>query len=165
MKILGAMHIFCPPHPAFAVEVPGRAQPDHRHWRRWVGTLSASPLPFFSNSRIAGQPACLAPVGPPQNTAAPSRGKESAKDPSGDPSQDPSRAFACNSIEQSRHFLRARLSYLVTTWPSFWPYFGFIHLVTTKNWVKMGLVVSDYSKPYQRKKLGKQRFSELFEQV
>ena len=39
------------------------------------------------------------------------------------------------------------------------------HLVTTKNWVKMGLVASNYIKPHQRKKLGKQRFSELFEPI
>ena len=40
-----------------------------------------------------------------------------------------------------------------------------IHLVTTKNWVKMGLVTSNYIKPYQREKPGKPRFSELFDQV
>ena len=45
---------------------------------------------------------------------------------------------------------------------SFWPV---NHLVTTKNWVKMGLVASNYIKPHQRKKLGKQRFSELFEPI
>ena len=39
------------------------------------------------------------------------------------------------------------------------------HLVTTKNCVKMGLVTSNFIKPYQKGKLGKPRFSELFEQI
>ena len=38
-----------------------------------------------------------------------------------------------------------------------------IHLVTTKNCVKMGLVTSNFIKLYQKEKPGKQRFSELFE--
>ena len=46
----------------------------------------------------------------------------------------------------------------------FLPYFlPVIHLVTTKNCVKMGLVTSNFIKLYQKEKPGKQRFSELFE--
>ena len=36
--------------------------------------------------------------------------------------------------------------------PSFLPV---IHLVTTKNWMKMGLVISNLIKPYQKEKPGK----------
>ena len=36
--------------------------------------------------------------------------------------------------------------------PSFLPV---IHLVTTKNWMKMGLVISNFIKPYQKEKPGK----------
>ena len=36
-------------------------------------------------------------------------------------------------------------NHLALILPSFWPV---IHLVTTKNWVKMGLVTSNFVKPY-----------------